>query len=125
MQDDANFHRLRNSFMCQASDFLKGRHHLTSAFNIDPSSKPAAPSPMLAQSTQIVPPNRPGIMDVLLFLSLFAYLLRFILHLCRRSPYSFMPHTSFLFTGSYEQSYGGCPHVGYSYRLLLTRQVEP
>ena len=66
MQDGANFRRLCDSFMCRASNFLKGRHHLVSAFNIDPSSKPAAPSPTLAQSTQIVPPNCPGIMDVLL-----------------------------------------------------------
>jgi hypothetical protein len=66
MRDGANFRWLRNSFMCQASDYLKGRHHLVLAFNIDPSSKPAMPSPALAQSTQIVPPTRPGIMDVLL-----------------------------------------------------------
>jgi hypothetical protein len=66
MQDGANFHRLHNSFMCQASNYLKGRHYLALAFNIDPSSKPAVLSPMLAQSTQIVPPNCPGIMDILL-----------------------------------------------------------
>jgi hypothetical protein len=66
MQDSANFRWLYDSFMCQASNFLKGRHHLALAFNIDPSSKTAAPSPALAQSTQIIPPNCPGIMDVLL-----------------------------------------------------------
>ncbi len=66
MQDGANFHQLRNSFICQASNYLKGMHHLALAFNIDLSSNPATPSPMLAQSTQIVPPDRPGIMDILL-----------------------------------------------------------
>jgi hypothetical protein len=66
MQDSANSRWLRDSFMCRASNYLKGRHHLAPAFNIDSSSKPAVPSPALAQSTQIIPPNCPGIMDVLL-----------------------------------------------------------
>ncbi len=43
----------------QTSSFQCPYHH-------NRSSKPAAPSPALAQSTQIVPPNCPGIMDVLL-----------------------------------------------------------
>jgi hypothetical protein len=66
MQDGANFRRLRNSFMCQASDYLKGIHHLASDVNIRPLSYPAISSPVLAQSTQIIPPDCPGIMDVLL-----------------------------------------------------------
>jgi hypothetical protein len=66
MQDGANFRQLRDSVMCQASDDLKGIHHLASDVNIGPSSCPATSFPVLAQSTQIVPPNCSGIMDVLL-----------------------------------------------------------
>ena len=54
MRDAANFCRLRDSFMCRSSDYLKGIHHLAS----DASS-------VLAQSTQNVPPDCPGIIDVL------------------------------------------------------------
>ena len=54
MRDAANFRRLRDSFMCRASDYLKGIHHLASDA-----------SPVLAQSTQNVPPDCPGIIDVL------------------------------------------------------------
>jgi hypothetical protein len=34
MQDSTNFRRLRDSFMCQAVDYLKGIHHLASDINI-------------------------------------------------------------------------------------------
>ena len=54
MRDAANFRRLHDSFMCRASDYLKGIHHLASDA-----------SPVLAQSTQNVPPDCPGIIDVL------------------------------------------------------------
>jgi hypothetical protein len=66
MQDGANFCQLRDSFMCRASNYLKGIHYLASNINIGPSPDPTTPSPALAQSTQIIPPDRPGIMDVLL-----------------------------------------------------------
>ncbi len=66
MQDGANFRQLHDSFMCRASDYLKGNHHLASDVNIGPSSCLATSFPVLAQSTQIVPPDCPGIMDVLL-----------------------------------------------------------
>jgi hypothetical protein len=66
MQDGANFHQLHDSFMCRASDYLKGIHHLASDVNIGPSSNPAISSSTLAQSTQIIPPDCPGIMDILL-----------------------------------------------------------
>jgi hypothetical protein len=66
MQDGADFRRLRDSFMCQASDYLKGNHRLASDINIGPLSCPATSFPVLAQSTQIIPPDCPGIMDVLL-----------------------------------------------------------
>jgi hypothetical protein len=123
MQDGANFCRLRDSFMCRASNYLKGIHHLASDVNIGPSSYPATSSPVLAQSTQIVPPPRHHRRSPLL--SQFAYLLRLILYLCRRSPSPVSPHTSILFADSYERSYGGCSYVGYSYRLLFTRKVVP
>jgi hypothetical protein len=66
MQDRADFCRLRDLFMCQASNYLKGIHYLASNINIGPLPNPTTPSPALAQSTQIVSPDRPGIMDVLL-----------------------------------------------------------
>jgi hypothetical protein len=66
MQDGANFHQLHDSFMCRASNYLKGNHHLASDVNIGPLSCPATSFPVLAQSTQIIPPDCPGIMNVLL-----------------------------------------------------------
>jgi hypothetical protein len=66
MQDGANFRQLRDLFMCRASNYLKGIHYLASNINIGPSPDPTTPSPTLAQSTQIAPPDRPGIMDILL-----------------------------------------------------------
>ncbi len=58
MRDGANFRRLRDSFMCRSSDYLKGI--LPGVPN--PSD---APLPVLAQSTATVPAPRPGMLDVL------------------------------------------------------------
>jgi hypothetical protein len=58
MRDSANFHRLRNSFMCHSSDYLKGV--LPKASN---ASQPSIQA--LAQSTMAVPSTRPGILEVL------------------------------------------------------------
>ncbi len=66
MQDGANFRRLQDLFMCQASNYLKGIHYLALNINIGPLPNPTMPFPALAQSTQIIPPERPSIMDVLL-----------------------------------------------------------
>ncbi len=58
MRDGANFRRLRDSFMCRLSDYLKGI--LPGVPN--PSDPPL---PVLAQSTVTVPASRPGMLDVL------------------------------------------------------------
>ena len=58
MRDSANFRRLRDSFMCRSSDYLKGiLPHLP--LESDP------PLPVLAQSTTAVPASRPGMLEVL------------------------------------------------------------
>jgi hypothetical protein len=66
MQDGASFRQLQDSFMYQASNYLKGNHYLALNINIRPSPDPTMPSPALAQSTQIISPDYPSIMDVLL-----------------------------------------------------------
>jgi hypothetical protein len=58
MHDSANFCRLRDSFMCRSSDYLKGI--LPKASN---ASQPSIQA--LAQSTTTVPSARPGILEVL------------------------------------------------------------
>jgi len=61
MRDSANFRRLRDSFMCRSSDYLK---------RISPqvpnsSQSSSSPVPVLAHSTSAVPTDRPGMLDVL------------------------------------------------------------
>jgi hypothetical protein len=58
MQDSANFRRLQDLFMCCSSNFLKRVHHIA------PDTTPHTP-PVLAQSTQHVTSDRPGMLDVL------------------------------------------------------------
>jgi hypothetical protein len=63
MRDSANFRRLRDSFMCRSSDYLKGI--LPTVPN--PSDPPLESSlPVVAQSTASVPARRPGMLDVLI-----------------------------------------------------------
>jgi hypothetical protein len=66
MRDSTNLRQLCNLFMCRASNYLKGIHHLASDINIRPSSDLATSSSTLAQSTQIIPSDRHSIMEVLL-----------------------------------------------------------
>jgi hypothetical protein len=56
-------------------------------------------------------------------LSKFEIILCPVLHLLCRPPYPLQACSSFLLAGSYEQPYGGCTYVGYSYQLpcLLDR----
>ena len=64
MRDSTNFCRLRDSFICHSSNFLKHVHHIA------PDTTPLPP-PVLAQSTQHVTSDRPGMLDVLVaYLSL-------------------------------------------------------
>ncbi len=58
MRNSANFHHLRDSFMCRSSDYLKGV--LPKASN---TSQPSIQA--LAQSTTTVPSARLGILEVL------------------------------------------------------------
>jgi hypothetical protein len=60
MRDGANFRRLRDSFMCRASDYLKGILPRVPNAAQSPSSEPA-----LTQSASSAPINRPGILEVL------------------------------------------------------------
>jgi hypothetical protein len=66
MRDSTNFRRLRDSFMCRSSDYLKGilpnvlhRSDPNVHHRLDP------PHPVLAQSAMMVTTSRPGILDVL------------------------------------------------------------
>ena len=58
MRDGANFRRLRDSFMCRSSDYLRGILP-----NVPTTSDP--PLPVIAQSTTAVPASRPGMLEVL------------------------------------------------------------
>ena len=61
MRDSANFRRLRDSFMCRSSDYLKG----ISPQVPNSSQSSSSPFPVLAHSTSAVPTSRPGMLDVL------------------------------------------------------------
>ncbi len=58
MWHSANFQCLRDSFMCCSSNFLKCVHHIA------PDTTPLPP-PVLAQSTQQVTSDCPGMLDIL------------------------------------------------------------
>jgi hypothetical protein len=58
MRDSSNFRHLQDLFMCCSSNFLKRVHHIA------PDTTPHTP-PVLAQSTQHVTSDRPGMLDVL------------------------------------------------------------
>jgi hypothetical protein len=58
MQDSTNFCHLCNLFMCRSRNYLKRVHHIAS-------DTTPLPSPVLAQSTQLVTSDRPDILDVL------------------------------------------------------------
>ena len=58
MRDGANFRRLRDSFMCRSSDYLKGILP-----KVPVESDP--PIAVISQSTSSVPPSRPGMLEVL------------------------------------------------------------
>jgi hypothetical protein len=62
MRDGANFHRLRDSFMCQGSDFLKCLYTLTLPILNAMASNPS----YIAQSAHYIPPSAPGTLEVLL-----------------------------------------------------------
>jgi hypothetical protein len=59
MRDSANFRRLRDSFMCRSSTFLKSVLPIAS-------NSPSSPVQVLAQSASSVPSSRPGLLDVLI-----------------------------------------------------------
>jgi hypothetical protein len=61
MRDSANFRRLRDSFMCRSSDYLKG----ISPQVLNSPQSSSSPNPVLAHSTSAVPTDRPGMLDVL------------------------------------------------------------
>ena len=56
MRDSANFRRLRDSFMCRSSDYVKG---------ILPNVPNSLEAPVIAQSASNIPTSRPGMLDVL------------------------------------------------------------
>jgi hypothetical protein len=58
MQDSANFRCLHDSLMCRLSNYHKRVHHIVS-------DTTPPPSPVLAQSTQHITSDCPGILDVL------------------------------------------------------------
>jgi hypothetical protein len=60
MRESANFRRLRNAFMCRASDYLKGILP-----NVPNAAQSPTPTPILAQSSAKVPISPPGMLDVL------------------------------------------------------------
>jgi hypothetical protein len=61
MRDSANFRRLRDSFMCRSSDYLKR----ISSQVPNSSQSSSSPVPVLARSTSAVTTDRPGMLDVL------------------------------------------------------------
>ena len=60
MRDGANFRRLRDSFMCRSSDYIKGILP-----GVPTPSDPPLSLPVLAQSTTTIPASAPGMLDVL------------------------------------------------------------
>ena len=60
MRDGANFRRLRDSFMCRSSDYIKGILP-----GVPNPSDPPLSLPVLAQSTTTIPASAPGMLDVL------------------------------------------------------------
>jgi hypothetical protein len=67
MRDEANFHRLRDSFMCQGSDFVKSLITLT----LPIPDAMASPPFHIAQLAHYIPPSAPGSLEVLLSHTLF------------------------------------------------------